>query len=404
MRASSYSYLLALGLCLAACSGEPGETPSTTTATTTTTSMETGCKADADCAGTPETPLCEVATGACTPLPPGFEIGFKDGSPGSVAFVSMFEPDKPRQPTDLAFNADKPEELWVVNRQDDSVIIIQKPGAPDSTWERRRDPAAAHFMDRPMAIAWGATSATWGPTWGVCGDSNNGGDYFMGPALMPANLDIFAKPTPTGLGSHLDMLHSTSYCRGIAHVEANVYWVFNSHRKALDRYDFREDHGPGNDDHSDGEILRYATDQVLGAEGIPSHLFYHPDDKHLYVADTGNKRVVKLDTTSGSMGNNFSGLEPVKLRKMVDGAVLTEVVPPGMLEAPSGIEIHGGLIYVTDHATSRFHVFDLTGKLLRSLDTGKPPGSLAGFVFGPDGKIYFTDLLDSRVYRIDPLF
>ena len=44
---------------------------------------------------------------------------------------------------------------------------------------------------------------------------------------------IFAKRTPGGLGSHVDMLHNTSFCRGIAHVEANVFWVFNGQRGAL---------------------------------------------------------------------------------------------------------------------------------------------------------------------------
>ena len=66
------------------------------------------------------------------------------------------------------------------------------------------------------------------------------------------------------------------------------------------------------------------------------------------------------------------------------------------------LEIHKGLIYVTDAATSTFHVFDKTGKLLRSLDTGLPAGSLAGFAFGPADKIYFTDKVAGRVLRIDP--
>ncbi|AUX37695.1 MULTISPECIES: hypothetical protein [Sorangium] len=70
---------------------------------------------------------------------------------------------------------------------------------------------------------------------------------------------------------------------------------------------------------------------------------------------------------------------------------------------PSGIEVHEGIVYATDHATSRFYAFDLTGRLVRTLDTGLPAGSLAGFTFGPDGKLYFVDLRSSRVYRIDPI-
>lgn len=402
---------LALALPLSGCSEDPsatgeggsggkgGEGGGETT--------DTGCAVDADCAASPETPLCDVANGECAPLPPGNEIGWKDGSPTSVAFVSVFEPDKLRDPWDLAFNPAKPTELWVLNYKDDSVYIIQSPGTPEMTWERRRDPAASHFMDGPPAMAFGVVLPEWGQTFGVCGDNDNsanGGTNFMGPALFSAEPAIFAKPTPEGLGSHLDMLHSTSFCRGIAHIEGNIYFAFNSKNHSLDRYDFKADHGPGKDDHSDGEILRYVTGTVTGVDGMPSHLAYDPTDAQLYVADTGNKRIAKLDTKSGTVAGNFAGLEDVVLRKRVDDAVIVDVVPPGTLEQPAGIELHDGLVFVTDAATSRFYAFDLTGKLVRHLDTGFPPGSLAGFTFAPDGKIHFVDRLSGRVYRIDPLF
>ena len=389
--------VLPLGLLLGACSGEPDDSgPGTST--------DTGCKADADCAGTPDTPLCEVASAECAALPPGHQLGWKDGSPGTVALVVINETDKVRDAVDLAFNPSNPAQLWVLNRKDDSVIIIDDPGLPGVKWVRKRDPAASHFMNRPPAMAFGVVLPEWGQTFGVCGDGDNGGDDFMGPALFTANLDIFAKQTPGGLGSHLDMLHSTTFCRGIAHVEASIYFAFNSNKRSLDRYDFVVDHGPGNDDHADGRILRYVPGAVLGVDGIPSHLVHDPEGKQLYVADTGNKRIARLDTSSGVLGPAFAGPEPIKERRMVNDAVLVDVVPPGTLEAPSGIELHDDLIFVTDHATSRFYAFDLAGQQIRHLDTGLPPGSLAGFTFGPDDKIYFTDLLTSRVYRIDPLF
>lgn len=391
----------ALAVPLSACSEDPsssGEGGGTTT--------DARCEADADCAATPDTPLCDVASGECAPLPPGHEIGWKDGSPASVAFTVVFEPEKLRDPWDLAFNPSKPTELWVLNYKDDSVYILQSPGTPEMTSVRRRDPAASHFMDAPPAIAFGVVLPQWGQTWGVCGDNDNsanGGTNFMGPALFSAEPDIFAKPTPDGLGSHLDMLHSTNFCRGIAHVQDNVYFAFNSHKGSLDLYDFKVDHGPGMDDHSDGEILRYVEGAVAGVDGVPSHVIYNPADAHLYAADTGNKRIVKLDTKSGTVGASFFGLEDVVVRRRVDGAVLTDVVPPGLLEQPAGIELYKDKLYVTDAATSRFYAFDLQGKLLRQLDTGLPPGSLAGLVMGPDGKVYFVDRLSGRVLRIDPL-
>jgi hypothetical protein len=405
MRASNLLILITT-LHLAACSGgDSGDNPSSSGAGG---SSGSGCETNADCSATPDTPRCDPATGACVALPPGHEIGSKDGSPGSVVFTPVFEPPASSNPADLGFNPENPDELWIVNHLDSSVNIVTRPGQPDATSERRLDPAAAHFMVKPPAIAFGATDPTWGATFGVCGDSDNY-DWnpqepsFMGPALFSARLDVFAKPTPGGLGSHLDMMHDTSYCRGIAHVEANVYFVFNSQLRSIDKYDFHDDHGPGNDIHDDGETFRYVAGAVLGKTGVPSHLVYNPNDAQLYIADTGNHRVAKLDTTSGTLGSGFSGTEPQITRRNVDGAVIVDVVPPGTLDAPSGIEIRNELIYVTDNATSRFYVFDLAGQLIRQLDTGFAPGSLAGFTFGPrDGKIYFVDMISGKAFRIDP--
>ncbi len=360
---------------------------------------EQGCESSADCSG--ETPFCG-ADAACEAMPAGSAIGVGDGSPESVDILLVVAPDKGRVSTDLAWNPSVTGQLWILNSKDDSVIVADKAGSADVTWERLHDPAAAHFMDKSPALAFGEVVPTYGQTFAVCGDSDNGGNKFMGPALFTADLSIFAEPTPGGLGSHLDMLHSTSYCRGIEHIEKSIYFAFNSDNGSLDKYDFHLDHGPGNDDHSDGEIWRYADGQVAGADGVPSHLAYDADSKLLYVADTGNKRIVVLDTASGEMGSSFSGDEPVD-RTMVDDSKLTELVAGGPLEAPSGIELHDGVLYVSDNATSQIHAFDLTGKLLNTLDTGFAAGSLAGMAFGPeDDKLYFVDMITSRVYRVEP--
>ena len=86
----------------------------------------------------------------------------------------------------------------------------------------------------------------------------------------------------------------------------------------------------------------------------------------------------------------------------MDDAVLTDVVPPGVLVAPSGLELRNDVLYVSDNGTGRIVAFDLNGKQLNALDTGLGPGALAGMAFGPDGKIYFVDMIGSRLMRIDP--
>src|SRR5690606_2860220 len=119
-----------------------------------------------------------------------------------------------------------------------------------------------------------------------------------------SNLGIYGIQPPGLNGSHLDMLHETPFCMGIAWERDNVYWVFNGNAGAIDRVDFHADHGPGNDDHSDGEYWRYVPGQVARVPNVPSHM--HLAGTWLYIADTGNGRVVRLDITSGVMGDPFS--------------------------------------------------------------------------------------------------
>jgi DNA-binding beta-propeller fold protein YncE len=264
-------------------------------------------------------------------------------------------------------------------------------------------------MLKPPAVTMGTTEY-----FATCGDNLNergGGDgassFFMGPALFSTDPAILGKATSGGLGSHMDMLHNTPMCRGIAHEKANIFWVFNAMDHSLDKYNFNEDHGPGNDDHSDGEIYRYAMGKVkgvTGTDGTPSHVFFDAEDSFLYVADTGNARIVKLDTTKGKKGGELERQnEPLKDQAVMLDTDVEEVEPPGTLEKPSGIEVYKGNIYVTDAATSTFHVFDKTGKELRKLETGLPAGSLAGMAFSSTGKLYFTDKVAGKVLRIDRL-
>ncbi len=386
------SIVLVPVICLAACvedgdtQPEPQPTPE--------------CDQNADCAG--DTPLCGDA-GACESAPPGAPIGWGDGSVTSVDFSVVFDPGTPLRSTDLAFDPSSPAMLWVINYEDDSVFVVTNPGATDAEWIRIEDPGAGHFMNAAPALAFGAMSPTYGQTFAVCGDTDNGGNDFMGPALFSADLAIFATQNQTtGLGSHLDMLHSTSFCRGIAFAsDDSAYYLFNSDKGTVDKYRFKGEHEPGEEDHADGEIFRYGSFALEGLEGVPSHLTYDLSSKLLYISDTGTGRVLSLDTASGTLGNAFSGAEDVS-RIRIDDPTYAEVVPSGTLAAPSGIELFEGLLYVSDNQESLFYAFEVDGTLVRTLETGLPPGSLAGFTFGPDGKIYFVDMLTSRVLRIDP--
>lgn len=396
MQLRHHALLLATVL-VSACSSEP-----TTSSSSGGSSGTAGppCNADTECSG--GTPLCDTTAKACVALPPGNEIGYRDGAAGSVAFTEIYKADAAAKLTDLAFDPQSGN-LWVIGYGDNSTHVGNGVMEGKGTWKRAVDPAAKHFMHKPPAFA-----MTGGGFWGICGDNDNSqngpANLFMGPATFSMDPNIFGKRTAGGLGSHLDMLHNSPNCKGIAHVDGSKFWVYNGYDNALDLYDFGQPHPPGGDDHSDGKIFRYAAGKVKpSTDGTSSHLFYDAEDGLLYAADTGNGRIVKLDTKSGKKGGGLDRAnEPLVDEGMFDGATLEEVVPPGTLEKPSGLEINGGLLYVTDAATSQFHVFDKSGKMIRSLSTDLPGGSLSGFTFGPDKKIWFTDRVGGRVLRIDP--
>lgn len=356
------------------------------------------CSTDIECIGTPMTPMCDPAGDTCMAgAARSTLIGAGDGTAASVTLTSMFDMDKPRAPWGMAFNPKRPTELWIVNHLDNTTVTVYDPGTPQIRSEVRKDPAAGHFMAKPPGIAFSDND-----TFAVCGDGNGGND-FMGPAVFSTDPAIYAKATPGGLGSHLDMLHASPFCMGIANEKGNAYWLFDGQNSALARYDFKEFHPPGEDDHSDGEIMVYVEGQVKRVAGVPSHLVFNPADSQLYVADTGNKRVVKLDTKSGTVGDTLPSKEP-SIPMSMNGATLVDFVPSGTLQAPSGIAINAGILYVSDNATGRVSAYDLTtGRLVRYLDTGLSAGSLGELVVAPDGKLWILDMVAAKVLRIDAL-
>jgi len=355
-------------------------------------------------------------------------IGNGDSSPGSVEFVSLYGPsDHPSgyayEPTALAFNAARPEELWVTLRDHfvsdpctkaarnecrwlwGWVATINDPGSATPSVRVRRDENAWHFMRRPSSIAFGDADL-----FATCGEARTSNFEeetvpFNGPVLWSSDPAIFGVPpaadSPTS-STHIDMMHSSPYCMGLAHESDNVYWTFNGDVGSLDRYDFKVPHAPGLDDHSDGEILRYVEGSLLRVTNVPSHLAYDPDTGMLYAVDTGHARLVRLDTKTGTRGADIPEYDRVKVHSRMDGAVLTEVVPPGVFQRPSGLALHRGVLFVTDAATGRIFAFDRAGRLLRTLETGFADGALGGIVIGPDQKAYVTDVASGQVLRIEP--
>lgn len=346
-----------------------------------------------------------------------------DGTPGSVSVALVYQPALRVElsATALAFNRAVEGELWVALRQFPSglpcteadsrgcsalpgvmAIIQDAPtDAPEVTV--KEDGNSWHFMRRPTAIAWGE-----GELFGACGEAwtDNYEDIdvpYAGPVLWSSDPAIFGVEPKAGQnGTHLDMLHGTPYCMGIAHESANIYWAVNGDAGALDRYDFHVPHQIGGEDHSDGEIYRYIKGELLRVPEVPSHAAYDRELSLVYVADTGHGRVLAVDPSTATPGGPIATYEILAGSGERVGATVVELVPPGALERPSGLALVGDTLLVTDNATSLIHAFDKQGNELGAFDTGLPEGSLAGVTVGPDGKVYFTDLLTGAVRRIDP--
>jgi DNA-binding beta-propeller fold protein YncE len=315
-------------------------------------------------------------------------------------------------PRDLDFNPERPGELWVINQRDDSAVIFEEAGSDKQRSLKVIDPAADHFMEEVSAISFGAPGK-----FATCQESGNTyndrarPNLFMGPTLWPSDQNLFGETNPDAvnflgfdLGSHLDMLHESPYCMGIEWAGDEAYWVFEGLTNSLALIDFRQDHGPGFDDHSDGVMMRYAKGQVLRIPGIPSHIAYDEQSGLLYIADTGNRRIGVLDVKiGGAEGTRLPVKEPgtVLVELSDSGDVISLPGTEGLLNAPSGIAIHNGLIYVTDAANGYIVALNKEGEVVDWLNTGAP--GLFGLTFDEAGNIYVVHGPENLVVKISPL-
>lgn len=329
------------------------------------------------------------------------------------------------RPSDLEFNPYAEDQLWVVNHGDSSVLVVANVGTGGLSVQRRLDPEAVrHFMPKPTALAFGGAETTVVdaqgiPVVGTFATCPEASQDFMGPTLWASDLRIFALPksrreapfngADTGLegpGSHLDMLHRTPNCTGIAWAgQGNVYWTYSGSRSMFVKYDFARDHGIGNTDHSDGSVWRYPVAGIRYVPDLPSHLALDPLTGRLYMVDPGHGRVVSFDPGSATGQRAMSDEDNVdKLRTAIDfqGGAVQDVVPSDFgLVLPSGLELYEGSLFVTDAGTSTVLKFALDGTPLRqfTLDDVQQ-GGLAGMTFGPDGDLYLADMADNRVLRL----
>ena len=314
-----------------------------------------------------------------------------------------------KTPRDVKFNPEAPEQLWILNRADDSAVIFMHAGTRSQTFERRKDRYANHFMEEVSSFAFGDRTFKNTMTFATCQESRNTYDNahqpndFMGPTLWPADLAIFAKAHQNDQlgGSHIDMNHQSPLCMGIAHQADNKYWVFDGKNKNLVYYDFQKDHDTGRDDHSDCIIRRYNEVGLTRVDGVPGHMIFDSAKKWLYIADTGGKRIIRVDVTTGEFSRRLRATnEPLEEYSEYKNLV-QEVFAGTGLTQPSGIAIADSKLFVSDHATGEIIAYDLDTKAeVERISAGAP--GIMGITIGPDNLLWVVNGALNTLTRIDP--
>ncbi len=318
------------------------------------------------------------------------------------------------KPNDLDFNPltiNSPMELWVINEGTENTggktVTFYDAGEVSQTFKVKQDGNAWHFMSLPSGMAFSETG-DWANSPNVF-SANHNTTPFTGPSLWSSDMTVYAVNHGPGTnGSHLDMLHQSPYSLGIASDTQNVFWVNDAYNQNIVRYDFALDHGPGNDFHGDGKVHFYkeirTAARPAGLPGLPSHLVMDKSDKTLYICDNANSRIIRMDSRSATKKADLNfNLENLAERWEMEntnwGVINANVV------APTGIDVYGDRLVVTDNSTGEFIFFNIADTS-NIYETGRiavdyAPHNIRGVKVGPDGKIWFVDYGSNKVYRID---
>lgn len=305
-------------------------------------------------------------------------------------------------PRDAEFNPESPDQLWIVNRNDHSTVVVSETGTDQQSSTRYAGRNNRHFLAKPAALAFGQPGRMATAQQENKKTQRQTPPDFMGVTMWSTDLSTF----DAGHGGHLDMLHNSPLASGIAWDDKNAYWVLDGSHGSATRYDFNDDHGPGGTDHKDGVVRRYLDGQLKVNVGVVSHVAFDRESGLLYIADTGNQRVVELDTTTGEVGEritpNYDGSDQKYVRD-AESRTLVEGSEVG-LGRPAGLELHDGHLFVGDNETSTVHAFTLEGEPVDSLDLSEhvPAPGLQGMTFDDQGRLYVVDSENDTVLRVAP--
>ena len=316
-------------------------------------------------------------------------------------------------PVDLDFHLDvinRPFELWVNNKgtsnSGGNTVIISDADTDTPSHNYVRDGNAWHFMALPSGIAF-SDNGNFATSQDIL-DANRNGGKFTGPTLWPSDLSIYGvvgnPPTSNYNGSHLDMVHQSPYGKGIAWESDNIFWIMDGYDQTVKRYDFHGDHGPGQDDHSDGVVRVYNDVSFTKDFSAPSHCVIDENKQWLYGCNTGDNKIFRLDITTGLYNKNLTKInnEPLAEYSEYLNATVEEVITSG-LDKPIGIDILGNQLVVTNNGSGEIIIYDIDDNFseIGRITPDYTNPDLMGVKVGLDGQIYFVDYQNKKVVRIE---
>ncbi len=127
-------------------------------------------------------------------------------------------------------------------------------------------------------------------------------------------------------------------------------------------------------------------DELMGGFNEPAALFFDENKKRIYIADTGNDRLV-------SIGDGF--------------IFLSELTDPGFTMPLSVVKNDAGVFFVLDGNRGKIVVIDAANKIVKDLEVKGVPDAGNKFVpgrmaIGPaDGRLYVADRLNKRLLIIN---
>ena len=123
----------------------------------------------------------------------------------------------------------------------------------------------------------------------------------------------------------------------------------------------------------------------------------------LEVLGCGKQRVKALDITTGNMGGtpSFGPNETVVTYANMNGGLFEEVVTTG-LDEPCGIDVIDNYMVVSDHGTGDIIFYDIANIPAVELGRVQTEPGITGVVIGPDGRIWYTNVLTEQVMRLEP--